>query len=348
MRVGFWMRGGRAMFKDTMLMDIDEQEKFIKNYQAVYYAMNAKPDCKSKIFPEDVTIDFADLNELNRKIVDKFKAHYEDAGFTINITVSFRDLTVVEFSSWATFSQYNFSLNTAIRGITIVWEYNAKLPKYSLPQKHTLTVRLADKLRPQDMMNLIFSGKLSEMDLVDQEFCSVVARVDFINSLLGDELLAIVDEWVEGISEADKPNKIMDFLERNKRKVAYCVNYITTFVAIMCGLKYLKFYLYGLEFKYIGDMSTRDFYDIMLVLTLLVVICIGINKMFFIIANIVFKALDKREEQRHTFNITKGDKKICKLMEKQQRIGSIKVLINLVITLIFNVFCSILANILTP
>lgn len=179
------------MLEDTKLMDIDKQEEFIKNYQAVYYAMNAKPDCKSKIFPEDVIIEFADLNELNKKIVEKFKAHYEDAGFTINITVSFKDLTVVEFSSWTTFSQYDFSLNTAIRGITIVWEYNAKLPKYSLPQKHTLTVRLADRLRPQDMMNLIFSGKLSEMDLVDQEFCSIVARVDFINSMLGDELLVV-------------------------------------------------------------------------------------------------------------------------------------------------------------
>ena len=36
----------------------DDKKEFIKNYQAVYYAMNAKPDCKSKIFPEDVIIEF--------------------------------------------------------------------------------------------------------------------------------------------------------------------------------------------------------------------------------------------------------------------------------------------------
>ncbi len=336
------------MLEDTKLMDIDKQEEFIKNYQAVYYAMNAKPDCKSKIFPEDVIIEFADLNELNKKIVEKFKAHYEDAGFTINITVSFQDLTVVEFSSWTTFSQYDFSLNTAIRGITIVWEYNAKLPKYPLPQKHTLTVRLADRLRPQDMMNLIFSGKLSEMDLVDQEFCSIVARVDFINSMLGDELLAIVDEWVEGISEVEKTNKIINFLERNKRKVAYCINYLTTGVAIMCGLRYLESYLYGQNFDVMGKMSTKEFYDLMLVLTLIIVACIVVNKIFFIIANIVFRALDGRDKQKHTFNITKGDAKICKIMEKQRKICYIKVFGNIVFTLIFNVICNIISNMLTP
>ena len=59
------------MLEDTKLMDIDKQEEFIKNYQAVYYAMNAKPDCKSKIFPEDVIIEFTDLNELNKKPANK-------------------------------------------------------------------------------------------------------------------------------------------------------------------------------------------------------------------------------------------------------------------------------------
>ena len=53
--------------KDVTLMTIKPDEQFMKNYQAIYYAMNAKPDCKSKIFGKDVTIKFQDLQDLNNK-----------------------------------------------------------------------------------------------------------------------------------------------------------------------------------------------------------------------------------------------------------------------------------------
>ena len=80
----------------------------------------------------------------------------------------------------------------------------------------------------------------------------------------------------------------------------------------MCGLRYLESYLYGQKFKVMGQMSAKEFYDLMLVLTLIIVSCVVVNKIFFIIANIVFRALDGKDKQKHTFNITKGDAKICK------------------------------------
>ena len=103
--------------KDVTLMTIKPDEQFMKNYQAIYYAMNAKPDCKSKIFGKDVTIKFQDLQDLNNKITEKFKAHYEDAGFIINITVSFRDRSSIEFNSWTTFSAYDWNIEKTINSI---------------------------------------------------------------------------------------------------------------------------------------------------------------------------------------------------------------------------------------
>lgn len=330
--------------KDAELMNIDDQEQFIKNYQAIYYAMNAKPDCKSKLYPNEVLVDFSDLNDLNNKVVEKFKAHYENAGFTITITVSFKDRTVVAFNSWKTFSGYDFNINSGIRGITIVWEYNAKLPQYKLPQKHSLTVRLADELRLQDMLNLVVSGKLSEMDLVEQEFCPIVARVDFINSLLGDELLSIVDEWVEGIEKNVQKNKIMDFFVRYRRTVAYLVNYITTFITMLCGLRYIKKYLYNLDIAAISEMTPKALYDFLLTVFVIVVVCFGVYKIFFIIASYMFKILGDRNEEKHIFNITKGDKKVYERLKKKKQKGFVRLLLNGIFTLIFNVICSIIAS----
>lgn len=50
--------------KDRQIMEIRADEQFIKNYQALYYAMNAKPDCKSKLFDKDVVITMPDLKIL--------------------------------------------------------------------------------------------------------------------------------------------------------------------------------------------------------------------------------------------------------------------------------------------
>lgn len=185
--------------KDTQLMKISPDEQLIKNYQAIYYAMNAKPDSKSKLFDRDVVITMEDLRNLNRRITEKFKAHYEDAGFRINVSISFKNRETIEFDSWTVFENYNLNTEKSINSILIVWEYNAKLPGFQWPQRHTLTVRLADELRPEEMLNLVVSGKLEEVDKLDQEICPIVARVDFINSMLGDELINIVGSWQKGL-----------------------------------------------------------------------------------------------------------------------------------------------------
>lgn len=336
------------MHEDTKLMDINEQEKFIKNYQAVYYAMTAKPDCKSKIFPQDVTVDFADLNELNRLVTEKFKAHYEDAGFIINVTVSLEDLTVIEFCSWDEFQKYDFNVNAALRGITIVWEYNAKLPKFKVPQKHTLTVRIADELRPQDMMNLIFSGKLAEMDKLEQEFCPVVARVDFINSLLGDELLAIVERWVDGLNESYSAgsNKIMKNLCKNRRNIAYTINYSTVLFAIFWSMKIFKTFLKQVGVATMSELSPEEFGNIVSFIVILIIACYVIYRIFYILSKFVFRSLDPKGFNRHTFKITKGDKKLCRDISNHVNNNCKKVFISGFTTLLFDVICSIITKLL--
>lgn len=119
--------------RDEQLIEIQPDEQFLKNYQAVYYAMNAKPDCKSKLFPKKVIVSLQDLCNLNERITDKFKAHYDNAGFRINVCVSYKNRESVEFDSWTTFEEYSWNTEKKIESILIVWEYNAKLPQYRLP-----------------------------------------------------------------------------------------------------------------------------------------------------------------------------------------------------------------------
>lgn len=330
--------------EDLKLMEIEPDQQFVKNYQAVYYAMTAKPDCKSKIFPKNVTIKFQDLQDLNNKITEKFKAHYEDAGFTINITVSFKDRSNIEFNSWTIFSSYDWNLEKVINSILITWEYNAKLPNYSVPQPHRLTVRLADEIRPEEMLNLVISGKLQEVDKIDQEICPVVARVDFINSILGDELLYIVERWQEGLGQVSfNEHKVYKFLKKYRRILAYAINYIAFFISIWCGLKYLGVQFEKLGSELLGNISVNQTYYLFSCGVKVVVIWLIVYKVFEIIANTVFSTL-RRNEDNHTFDITRGDRNECHKIEKIIKYKKLKIIGNLLFTFTFDILCSVFTS----
>ena len=330
--------------RDEQLIEIQPDEQFLKNYQAVYYAMNAKPDCKSKLFPKKVIVSLQDLCNLNERITDKFKAHYDNAGFRINVCVSYKNRESVEFDSWTTFEEYSWNTEKKIESILIVWEYNAKLPQYRLPQKHTLTVRIADELRPEKMLNLVFSGKLEEIDKIEQGVCPVIARVDFINSILGDELLGIVDSWQNGLLEPDTEIGILyKGLKKFSRVIAYAINYVPTIFALGYMLRYLKIQIEKLNVDTIGQISLNSFVQIIQQSIYGVIICIAVYKVFQVAANIVFAEL-RGGEDGHSFDITNGDKIECKNLEIKMKNKKIKIIGNIVLMLVFNVICSVIAN----
>lgn len=79
------------------LLNVDDEEKLRRNFKSVYYMMNAKPDSKTKIFTSDVCIELGDIEELNELITEKFKSHYNDAGFMINVDVSLENKNLCIF-----------------------------------------------------------------------------------------------------------------------------------------------------------------------------------------------------------------------------------------------------------
>lgn len=329
---------------DNAIMETEPDEQFLKNYQAIYYAMNAKPDCKTKIFGKRVIVEMEDLKELNKKITDKFKSHYEDAGFSINVTVSFSDHTSVEFNSWTMFERYDWAENRVVNNITIKWEYNAKLPQYPIPQKHTLVVRIANEIRPEEMFNLLVSGKLEEINQIDQEVCPIIARVDFINSILGEELLSIVSSWQDGLqSNEDDVPMFIKIAKKFRRLIAYMINYIAVICSLFFCYEYLKEMMNKIDVGTLGEIPVTEIQEIIFNIIVLVILVWIVNRFFTLIANMVYSLLGASMEH-HTFNITKGDVKRRNEIIKRLNKNAIKIIINIIITIFFNVLCSIIAN----
>lgn len=333
--------------KDFELMEIDELEKLTKAYQSMYYAVNAKPDCKSKAFTKNVIIELSDVYDLNRRIVDKFKTHYTDAGFKITVTIHFKNRKTISLDSWNTFENYKWTEIEAINAITIKWDYNAQLPQYQLPQRHSLLVKMSDGIRPEEMINLVISGKLEEVEELDRDICPIVARVDFIDAILADELLYIVSQWAEGLRDITaEENRLIKSLKKNKRKICYIINYVTLFITLFCGITYLKNYISSIGVATLGEIPISCIEPMLNIIFAIIVSGFVAYSIFYVLANIIFRALAE-EVDTHIFAITKGDKQQNELLKRRKNKNVIKIIINGILALIYNIGCGILTNVLS-
>lgn len=332
--------------KDIDLLDISNEEQFNKNFKAMYYCMNAKPDSTTRVFQKEVIVGIDDIFELNELITDKFKNHYKDSGFIINVTVSFSDRKSLAFSSWKEFKEHKWIESHSINSITLSWDFNLKLPGYALPQRHTIMVKISDGMRPEEMLSIIFSGNIEDLDEtnINKDFCPIVARVDFINPLIGDELLNIVANWAKGLRRLESTkSRIILKLQKHKRKVAYGVNYIILLISILLGVLFLENVINSYKIKYIGQINKQQLSRIINIIAIILVICIVISKVFALLANSIFNQL-KEYGETHIFDITKGDKnKQADIIQEDNNTRN-SILIKLMTSFILDLVCGIISG----
>lgn len=329
---------------DNQLMQISDEEAFVKNFKAVYNAMTAKPDCKSRVFSKNVNINLKDIYALNDMIVEKFKSHYEDAGFSINVTVSFRGKDSIEFSSWQAFEDHQFNENYSINAITLIWEYYAKLPQYKVPQKHTLVVKLSDGLRPEEMINLVFAGKLEDFKDIDEEISPVVARVDFVNPLLGEELLALVEKWNEGLQIPENGQSgIYIFMQRHRRKLSYLFSYTSLAIVCLLGITIVLDYLFKLSVDSVINISLEQIECCVYVIFVTIMGCILLHKFVEFLINVFFHMLSM-DDYKHVFMISPGDEKKQAVIARHYRSNIKKLVGSIALTFLINFVCTIVIN----
>lgn len=327
------------MNEDSMLLSVSEADKFITNYKAVYQAMTAKHDCKSKIFARNVKVTLDDIYDLNNRVAEKL-LNYKDAGFSISVNVSFVGRKTIEFSSWTEFERHNWNESYAINSITIIWEFNAIMPKYPVPQKHLLVVKIADGLRPEEMINIVFAGKLENIDEIERQIYPVVARVDFINSLLGDELLNIVEEWNNCLETQDDEGHTIQVLRKHRRKLAYLLNYVTKIVTFVCCIRIIIYMLMGFQVSKLSDLKVNDFCDLLWVVCGLIFSYIFVDKISEWVANVFFRTLGD-EKERHVFAVNKGDRNVQNDLERKYKQSKMITFGSVVGTFLINLGCSI-------
>mgnify|MGYP007098661058 CR=1 FL=1 len=324
----------------------DEQRKRIKEFQSLYYALNARPDTITKLFFNKVILEMSDILTLEDMIKEKLALHYQEGQFgKTSVTVTTNKHKVYEFDDIELFRVHNWNSSESIEGIVLTWDFYIVISGYENPQRHKLTVKLSSGLRPEEVINLIFSGKLEDVQSIEAQQATIVAQMDFIDNLLGQEFLNIVENWVNLLQAHSEKNKFILLLKRFRKYVAYYMNYLLFFLTLATLLIGFNMMMRQLEVAVISEFTIQQFNNCVNYIVISAIICYIILHIGRNAANKVFRRLVEYGED-FIFNITKEDQNRYKKTQQQETKSVVVVFVHLAFSIILNVTCGVIASIM--
>lgn len=327
-------------------LEVSQEEKNLALYRSMYYQINAKPDSMSKVFSQKVIITREDIIDLNERVNRKIRMHYQDDGYIATVTVNLSNREGINFECWSEFLSYEWVDANCINSIILKWNFNIRMPQYEYPQNHVLMVKLSNGLRPEEMLNLIFSGKIEDFDEMETNTFPIAARVDFIEPILGDELLNIVSEWIRGLKEnRDKKNPFIIFLRKYRKRVAQYFNYCAFIMITFLGTAIINKLVHGFNADKFADLTSNQFLVLFDSVVVMYVILFASLKTLNNIARKIYDTL-AQYGQGFAFSITKGDKKRQDEIRSYDEKNAKSIIAKFVFSLIFNVACGIIASFL--
>lgn len=192
----------------------------------------------------------------------------------------------------------------------------------------------------------MFSGRIEDIQEIEEQQATIIAQMDFIENRLGQEFINIVGEWVETLEKAyiDK-NKLILKLKKHRKLVGYYFNYTLFGLASISALFGFNYYMSCLQISSLMELSTHHFQFIVNYAVVTILLCLFLLKRGEAVANKVFRYLSEYGES-FVFKITKGDENAYNRIVSEDKESAVKIFLNLVFSLLLNVGCSIIASVL--
>lgn len=324
----------------------DEQRHKMKELQSLYYAFNARPDTITKLYDNKVILEMSDISNLESMINEKLALHQREGQVGRSyVTVVTDRHKIYNFDNFKLFKEHDWKINESIENITLVWDFYIVVDSYENPQRHKLTVKLSSGLRPEEVLNLIFSGKIEDMQEMETQQATIIAQMDFIEHRLGQEFLNIVDEWVRSLRTHNEKNRCMLWLKKKRKVVAYFVNYVLFFVSILTFLIGFNVFTKNFNLQKISEFTINNFnYCVNYIVISIIVCCIILNRGESV-AQKIFRRLTEYGDD-FIFNITNKDRKKYETVSRIEQKNVMHVVFDLLFSLILNVICGIIASIM--
>lgn len=276
-------------------------DEFLSNFKSMYYTLNATPDTQMKVFNEGKIITLSDIEELCSKVNEKMKNH-EVIVETVTIHMSFSDgrhekLSIPEFA------RKDLKVAAATKTVTINWDFYVKTPGYKVPQRHSLTVRMGSKLRPDEYFKIMMES--DDDSEIESMMADLVCRVDYVNAVLSEELINRVQGWYESLPEDVQESKIMKFLYKHSVKLNKLIELLSPIAAILLIFGWTEKYLNANDVSGIFN-SSEQLSNVLLWLALSIILVLTSKYFGYLVAIANHRRSKKLQEYSHLL-LTKGD-----------------------------------------
>jgi len=219
----------------------------------------------------------------------------------------------------------------------MIWDFMIELPNYTQPQRHTLTVKITSETNFATFLPALLSGNITEIDEVELKHSPVICQVDFINHLLSDELINIVDKWIEGRKLTITETRGKKWIQKHKTFFADLINNSIPLFITLTSL--------GIIYGYSNNIEETLNTDIMLFfmywLLLSIVGIFGFAKISKRLASRSFRAISEYGDFL-IFNITNGDINKQSEINKKNKKEFRKFLFNAGGALVINIIAGII------
>lgn len=313
--------------------EIAFSEKDLKNASAILSLLNGKADSSCRLFKKQIIVDQSCLESLNQEVINKLQLH-NVSEITTSIDVVFSNRHLLTFKSWLDFCSHNFQTeNDKIQSVILQWDFFIKIENYQLPQRHTLNVRIASAPKPSDVFKVLLSGGFDDEHDIDIQGSTMIARVDFINNTLAEELLNVVSKWNELCESAyNQKGLIRRKLYLHRTALANITEFFSVFSVI--SILAIVFKIFNV-LKFVAINISN--------LTYLALILIPLSNLLKVVGKFFGKKLyDKLSGimDTHVFNISRGDGKEIKRIEKMGKYK--KEIFLFFVNVIFSILLSII------
>ena len=207
--------------------------------KSFFHLLVGKPDSTQKIFQRPILVTIQSLIDLNERVQEKLHAHHID-GMVASVDVAFDDNTTIEFGSITEFEAYRWTTPKVTREIRMRWQFLLSIQGYELPQQHALAVKLSSDAKPIELLQALLSKHPGEDENAVISMAPLVCRVDFISPTVGQELIAVVGDWNEGLVCPVQPNRIVQIATTNKRLVESLISHTSPVLIALAAVSYLK------------------------------------------------------------------------------------------------------------
>lgn len=314
------------------VITIDNNEDMKEAIKPMFYLLTGKPDNLFKIYDRDVIITPESIRELNEMVHEKLD-HFEVNGLVFTATIAYQNNKVIEFGNWNEFDLFRWNIPDVTKSIVIKWDFLISLPEYGAPQRHSITLRIAQGTSQKEMLMLMLNNNIEELENIDLNNSPIFCRVDFINTLLGTEIIELIDRWNKSRKRPTNHSRLSTFFYKKRRLFANIIEHSFPIFVFILILSSINFMVTTFHFENLSSEAIKPYLYWLVIVTILFTTC---KKGSYYLAKKFYSSIVE-SRQYNIFRLTNGDYNKQQEIEKITSAKSFQFIISISLSLFINV-----------